>query len=652
MYYAVSYYPEFYEEDRLEKDIVLMKELGINAVRTGEFAWSLFEPSEGIYDFSWLDRVIDRLGQEGIMTVIGTPTASLPKWLTDKHPDTCQTDLSGKKRPYGLRRNPCVNSKNFRKYSRNITRKIAEHYKDNKYVIAYQIDNELMAGDPYCYCEECREKFRSTMKARYGTIENLNKQWGMDFWSLTFPSFDSIELHAPGQPSLLKNFYEFTSDCFIEFCTDMANTIREVDSEKIITTNLCSSGFLYRMDLQKLYSALDITSLDLYPMYRLWREYDTAPPQAFDLAEVSFALALTRSYRGEHFWLTEKETPRIDNPAQYNLVTLTELAAGARMFSAFEWRKKTIGFEQGHPSILPYNGKAGESYRLFGQVLKLIEKCSEVKNSLPIPQVAIVRDFQSDFSFMAKSRAGFKYLVCLYEFYRAVTSLGLNCDIIMPDADFSKYKAVIVPARVNIESGDREKIESYVKGGGKYITTIHSALRDRENRVIAQSQPCFINDILGIEVEDTLKSAKMIKMSDTNGRIFDADQTFDVVNINDARAVFMFEHENTRKTPAVTRKTTGKGEAWYFACLPSQEALESVLADILNFIPTELKSVQGSVQIIRTADDKNEWYFVINKGKDTAKIKTDVPMCNILTEEKVSGEAVIEGMGYLVLRKM
>lgn len=652
MYYAVSYYPEHYETDRLRKDIPLMKELGINAIRTGEFAWFLFEPKEGEYNFSWLDNVIEKLGKEGIMTIIGTPTASPPKWLIDKHPDICQTTLDGKNRGYGMRRNACVNSKNFRKYSINITRKIAEHYKDNDYVFAYQIDNEFMAGDPYCYCPECKKKFQEVMKKRYGKIENLNEEWGMDFWSLSFPSWDSVELHAPGQPSLLKNFYEFTSDSYIEFCNDMANTIMEIDSEKIITTNLCSSGYLYRMDLKKLYSKLDITSLDLYPMYRMWREYEMSLPEEFDLTETSFALALTRSYKNEHFWITEKETPRLDNPKEYNLVTLMELAHGARMFSAFEWRKKHIGFEQGHPALLSYDGVPRGNFKVFKEALNLVDTCKEVKGSMPKAEVAIVRDFQADFSFMAKCRdTDFKYLICLYEFYRAVVSNNLNCDIIMPDEDFSKYKVVIAPAWVNIDEALSKKIDNFVKTGGKYITTIYSAVRNQENRVLREVQPCFINNLTGVEIEDTIKSSKSINISGNTGKTYDGAKAFDLLKASDAEVLFWFEHENIEKTPAITRKKFGNGEAYYFACIPQKETLKILFKDILSFIPNEIECESGNVEIIKTTDTKNEWYFVVNKGKENVSIKINNDMLNVLSGEKLSEKAQIDAMGYLLLKK-
>jgi hypothetical protein len=43
-----------------------MVEAGVNVVRMGEFAWGLFEPEEGKYDFAWMLRAMDLFQKAGI----------------------------------------------------------------------------------------------------------------------------------------------------------------------------------------------------------------------------------------------------------------------------------------------------------------------------------------------------------------------------------------------------------------------------------------------------------------------------------------------------------------------------------------------------------------------------------------------------------
>ena len=78
MQYGVAYYPEHKTEEELRHDLKLIKESGINTVRMGEFAWCRMEPREGVYDFDWLEDVVNELGEAGISSILCTPTACPP----------------------------------------------------------------------------------------------------------------------------------------------------------------------------------------------------------------------------------------------------------------------------------------------------------------------------------------------------------------------------------------------------------------------------------------------------------------------------------------------------------------------------------------------------------------------------------------------
>lgn len=78
MFYGVAYYPEHKTEEELEHDIRLLVESGVNTVRMGEFAWCRFEPCEGEFCFDWLDHAVERLGRQGVKSIICTPTACPP----------------------------------------------------------------------------------------------------------------------------------------------------------------------------------------------------------------------------------------------------------------------------------------------------------------------------------------------------------------------------------------------------------------------------------------------------------------------------------------------------------------------------------------------------------------------------------------------
>ncbi|MGC1484936.1 MAG: beta-galactosidase, partial [Candidatus Acidiferrum sp.] len=89
--YGAAYYNEYMpaelQPDRLDTDVALMKQAGISVVRMGESTWSLWEPSDGKFEYAWMDRVVDAMGKAGIKVIMGTPTYSIPTWMAHAHPE-------------------------------------------------------------------------------------------------------------------------------------------------------------------------------------------------------------------------------------------------------------------------------------------------------------------------------------------------------------------------------------------------------------------------------------------------------------------------------------------------------------------------------------------------------------------------------------
>src|SRR5260370_24596937 len=191
--FGVDYYPEQWSEQYWERDAQRMKEIGVNAVRMGEFGWSLMEPREGIYDFALFDRVIDILAKHNIRTILGTPTAAPPKWLTRKYPEVLHVFSNGQKANDQSRRQYCYNSPVYRRLSKQILDKIAKHYKNNPNIIGWQIDNEFNNENPECYSDSCRVAFRGWLKQKYENLNALNERWGTVFWSQLYTDWNQVD---------------------------------------------------------------------------------------------------------------------------------------------------------------------------------------------------------------------------------------------------------------------------------------------------------------------------------------------------------------------------------------------------------------------------------------------------------------------------
>ncbi|MEG1584902.1 MAG: beta-galactosidase, partial [Anaerovorax sp.] len=308
MYFGTDYYPEHWTKQRWGIDAKLMKEAGINLVRLGEFAWAKLEPIEGQWDFTWLDEAVDIFYKEGIKVVIGTPTATPPKWLVDKYPKICKEDENGLIQGFGSRRHYCYNSDVYSRYTEKIVNKMAQRYGGNPKIAAWQIDNEFTCGDGlYCYCEECREKFIAWLKNKYKSLDALNIAWGTVFWSQTYTDWKQIIVPKKAQASFKGNnghnpgmnldYSRFQSDAIVSYCAVQKETIKKW-SNLPVTHNMVEN--LY--DYYKLGKEIDFVSYDNYPStqwqhLRKGRNYDPA-----------FAIDLERGVKNQNIWIMEEQS--------------------------------------------------------------------------------------------------------------------------------------------------------------------------------------------------------------------------------------------------------------------------------------------------------------------------------------------------------
>jgi beta-galactosidase len=564
--------------------------------------------------------------------------------------------IDGRNRGYGGRRNVCVNNKNYIEYAIRIVGAIAEHYKDNRNVIGYQIDNELMAEKPYCYCETCQKEFRDWLKQKYTTIDELNKAWGLVFWSLSFSNWDEVTIpRACNQPSALFNFYKFSSDSYIKFANISANEIRKFSKNKMVTHNICSSGFLYRMDLYKLFSKLDVVSIDNYPsLYRLQYEYGNYEQIPYNHTETSFALAMTRSYKKKPFWITEKQTNDGIKTGMVRLWTYQEAAHGGRLFSVFSWRKFQFGAEQDWGAVLGFDSVPRRGYYEIQKTAQEFLKLDEISNADVYSNVAIVRDFDSDLAFegVNQNYQTFHYLEHLHKYYDAIVRNNITCDIVSPDDDFSKYSVVIAPSFIIIDEIRKEKIEQYVENGGTYITTVFSATRNAENVCHMLTRPCLIDELCGIEVEETAHNPINCKI-ETQSKVYNAEISSDIVHCITATPLATYKEAYFEDSTAITVNTFGKGKIYYIGTAPERNFLIEFLRNILteNNIKSLATSTSAYVEIIENRYNNQVYLYILNFGDESAEIMLDGIFYDIVSDKEYCNVLTVKKLDACVLKR-
>src|SRR5689334_16142346 len=266
-YYGVCYYPEVWDPSRHESDIRRIAVCGFNLVRMGEGAWSYWEPEEGRFQFALFDRVIDLCRAHGIKVILGTPTYAGPAWIATKYPEVLRWDFNRTPMKHGSRRFYNYTSPKYLELSDRICTALAEHYRDNQQVIAWQLDNEFNCHMDVSYAPSDTLAFRAWLKRKYETIERLNDAWGTRFWSQTYDSWEQIDLPHPtaayANPTQLLDESRFISDCIVSFAKRQAAILRGANPKWLITHN----GLFNNVNGPELLKALDFFSHDQYPLF-------------------------------------------------------------------------------------------------------------------------------------------------------------------------------------------------------------------------------------------------------------------------------------------------------------------------------------------------------------------------------------------------
>jgi len=458
---GVCYYPEQWDETLWETDARRMAALGLTWVRIGEFAWARMEPVEGRYEWDWLDRAISVLGAAGLKVVLGTPTATPPRWMVAKHPDMLALDKEGRPRGFGSRRHYCFSHRPYRLECAKIVTAMAERYGRNPHVAAWQTDNEYACHDTVLsYSPAALHAFRDWLAQRYQSPQALNRAWGNVFWSMDYASFDEIGLPnltvTEANPAHVMAFRRFASDEVVGFNRLQVDILRR-HSDAPIAHNYM--GQITDFDHFATGADLDIAAWDAYPLGFLSDRLPAQPAhrQRFvrqgDPDFQAFHHDLYRAVGRGRWWIMEQQPGPVNwapwnpdpLPGMARLWAWEAFAHGAEAVCYFRWRQAPFAQEQMHAGLLRPDSVAAPAFGEAEQVARELAAMPDVVSDAA--EVALVFDYASAWAWETQPQGrDFSYFRLVFEAYRALRRLGLNIDILPPDvADLSAYKLVLVP---------------------------------------------------------------------------------------------------------------------------------------------------------------------------------------------------------------
>ncbi len=520
---GVCYYPEHWKEERWQEDAQAMRTAGISIVRIAEFAWVKMEKEEGKYDWDWLDRSVETLATAGHQILLCTPTASPPAWLISAYPNILPVDEEGRRRRAGSRRHYCPNNKTYHEYSKGITKAMAERYGNHPTVIGWQIDNEFGCYFARCYCETCTTEFQNWLQKKYSTLDELNESWGTIFWSQTYNDWGQIEPYnltvAEPNPSHVLDYYRFASDSWVAYQQIQIDALRaHIPEKQFITHNVIAD--LNTIDYHDLSRNLDFISWDSYPTgyaemgsKNLYAPNEEPFSYAHDLGDpliTGFFHTLIRGLKQAPFWIMEHQTGAINwsenntgvRPGALRLWTWQAAATGAESVVYFRWKASRFGLEQHHDGLRHHHGGANNGYN---DLLTLKTERPALEDFIAQPldtPVGILLDYSTLWAMeMQPHRKDFAYLKHLFVFYRACKMLGIEPDIISPQADLSRYKILLAPNTFLADEVLAQKLDKFAAQGGSLMLGVRSGFKDINNVVTEEALPGPFRELVGASVK-------------------------------------------------------------------------------------------------------------------------------------------------------
>ena len=525
---------------------------------------------------------------------------------------------------------------------------------------AWHISNEF-GGE--CYCENCEKAFRVWLKKKYQTIENVNRAWNTAFWGHTFYDWDEIVL-----PNLLSEHFEqdrsqfqgitvdykrFNSESILECYKREYDALKAITPDIPITTNLM--GFYKPLDYKMWAKYMDVVSWDNYP------SNEDSP------AQIAMSHDLMRGINGGEPFLLMEQTPSVTNWLPYNalkrpgvmrLWSYQAVAHGSDSVMFFQMRRTVGACEKLHGAVIDHVGT--NETRVFREVKALGAELKELGEQTlgAVTDAKAVIYFDWDNWWAIECSAGpncdLKYKDEIYNYYQALYKLNIPVDIVGPEDDLGKYQLLIAPILYMTKTGYDEKIRTFVKNGGTFVTTFFSGIADEHDLIVTGGYPGKLRDIMGIWVEesDALPSGAENHFT-YRGKAYPAKLLCDLSHLEGAEALSVYEEDFYAQMPAITKNQFGDGRAYYVATRSNEEFYQTLMADICEECGVEsLLAPQENLEVTMRRNENGRFLFLLNHADREQETVMTEAGCGLLEkQEYAAGDVVsVPAKGVQIIR--
>lgn len=642
IYIGAAYYPELWDESEADKDIERCKKLGLNVLRMGEFAWSSMEPEEGVYDFKRLKKIADKLYENGIYTVMCTPTCTPPRWLLNKYEETRIVSPAGVRAEVSSRCHVCKTSPVAREKNAEIVTRMAKEFAGHKGVIGWQIDNELFPYWDGCYCPLCKSAFKRYLKDRYGSIDKLNEGWGMARWSLDYGSFDDIEPPYPNEwkhPSLKKAWWDFQCRQIKTYADEQAEILHGFGVKNVGTDMMTNNMLGYYSVNEK----LDVVQ---------YNHYESAE----ELGVTAFFYDFLRCVKDKPFWVTETQVGwngstyadngyRPEGSCYAN--TVLPVAKGAVMNMYWHFRAHPNGHELAHGALF---SPAGREYRVTSEVARAardLTACGDFLTDTAVKsRIALHYSNTAEISFdCAPIVKDLNYRKTIVSYHKALAHY--NVDVVDTVHGLDGYKVLISPfLAVADENGFKERVIKWIKEGGVWIAGPMTDIINGEVSRYTLAAYGFLEELAGVYVryqkplDNGVFKAEWADGSECGiGVCFDA-----FVPEGGTESLAKYTAGEFAGLSVITRRKVGNGEV----ILVGSAIQDMDLLKLVNIAPIAVAS--DNVILTERFGGQSGIIAVETQNKE-GFIELDGEYSELISGKTACGKVTVPPYGALVLRR-
>ncbi len=618
--------PEILAEDRR-----LRRLAGCNAFAVGIFSWSHLEPQEGVFNFDWLDKIMDDLAEDGCRAILATPSAARPPWLAKKYPEVMRVGRDRRRELYNTRHNFCWSSPIFREKVREINERLAERYKDHPALGLWHISNELggTEGCGECFCDLCIAHWRRWLQNRYGSIEALNDAWWSGFWSHKFTEWDEINPSDGTLEACSLDWSRFVNDQMCGWVEFEAGIVRKFTPHIPVTTNFM--GVNPWIDYAALAKVVDVVSDDQYPCLFVGRD-----DLEGGFLATAFKHDLQRNYHpGKAFFLMEScpETPQWHRPQAlkheflHRAEMLQAIGHGAEGTCYFQWRKGRGGLEKHHGAVVDHFGtEKTRTFQIVRRLSQSYQSLGEVIGSRRRACVALLYDHDSrrmHYIGSLLAGGGNNYLAQAQEHYYPFWRHAVAVDVVDSRGPWEQgHRIVIAPHLYILQDGVAARMRKFVESGGIFVSTCLTGCLDASARCLLGGWPGDgLRELFGLwdEESDCLPegvslNVEMLSPRETLGT---ARQNISRVHSEGAEILAKFADGPLLACggAAILRNRFGLGTAYYLAGCFDRAVLGKFYKQLMDNAAVVMplgRELPAGVIFSSRANAEREFWFISN----------------------------------------